>query len=891
MRRTLAIAWCDLRAFLLGPAGWLVPAMFLFASGLIFMQAVFRAGHPASMQAALGFNAIFLLMAGPAIVMGAICESRRQGTFQLLQASPASNAEIILGKWLGGLGVLLLVLMPTLIQVLLLEWYGRPDLGAVGAGYLGLVLLGAAVVASGILVSALVASQTVAFLLTCGSWVLISVILQIAIPNVLEPVWAIRMAAVDPLARLADFTLGLLDTASIGYFISLTVTLLVLSVLAIGGRRGFGSTLCGVLGIIALLVAFNVLLMMPMLRGHVDATKSRMYSLSPSTQTLIESLEDAWSVQVLLNEQAANPATVRQIDEVLRQFEEASPMITADRLDPTKGRDLSKWEVVLDRLRRIDREDAQRWEEAIEQGRSAFAGLLGLAELAAGPIRSVSAGAPQLNTSAAALALLAAEGHRILQQIDEVMTTDAGRPLPDRLAARLILQQLLSNWAIELETLASQLQGRDALLSAALRSASLFERSRELSMAADALARLPDLTSADMARHLESGEAAIVIGGEGARIIPITQLVPATFVTDEDGRIAFDQRFRGEQLIASAMRSLQEESPLHVVFVHAGDRSVLNSGAPDEDVAAVSSMLRASGMVVQEWQPHLQSEPPKTAEGHTAWIILPPVQRGRLEPESSEQVLLKAATELLVMNEPVMLNLFPSQWAAFGGSDPWVILARQAGATAMTDEVLLRAQGEEIQSAVELADFPESHPLAAAMHGQSLILPMATPLESTGDLVPLAMVEPAPGRWRSSDWRSLVSKDARLRRRAPTFEADLRLESPTPVILAGTSPSGGRVIVIGSGNWMRTRVADAAASAGGARIGLLHPGNHELAVSGAAWLAGADDRLARGALSQDLARLGRIPSRSREIWGWILLAGLPCVAMAMGTWVWFRRRY
>ena len=89
---------------------------------------------------------------------------------------------------------------------------------------------------------------------------------------------------------------------------------------------------------------------------------------------------------------------------------------------------------------------------------------------------------------------------------------------------------------------------------------------------------------------------------------------------------------------------------------------------------------------------------------------------------------------------------------------------------------------------------------------------------------------------------------------------------------------------------MRTRVADAATSAGGDRVALMHPGNHELAVAGAAWLAGLDDRLARGALSQEVARLGGISAGARLAWGWVLLAGLPVASLGTGIFMWFRRK-
>ena len=108
--------------------------------------------------------------------------------------------------------------------------------------------------------------------------------------------------------------------------------------------------------------------------------------------------------------------------------------------------------------------------------------------------------------------------------------------------------------------------------------------------------------------------------------------------------------------------------------------------------------------------------------------------------------------------------------------------------------------------------------------------------------------------------------------------------------VGGTSPYGGRILVIGSGNWMRTGVADAATNAGGDRIALVHPGNHELMVSGTSWLAGLDDRIARGALSQEVARLRSISSADRRFWGWMILGVLPGGALSLALVTWVRRR-
>jgi ABC-2 type transport system permease protein len=893
MNRSLTIAWRELRGFFLSPAGWIVPAIFLFGSGLVFMQAVFHAGHPATLRAVTGFNAIFLLIAAPAIVMGSICESRRRGTLALLQASPASSGEIVVGKWLGGLGVLLVLLVPTLLQVILLEWYGRPDLGAVASGYLGLLLLGSAVIASGLLASSLVGSQAVAFLVTCIGWVLVSVVLELGLPRLLPPTWHFMLAPTDPLQRLSDFTLGLVDTANISYFILLTAGLLVATAVVIRIGQRAAASIVGLLGVAVLIVGLNIVFLQPMFRWHVDATKSRTYSLSPRTEKMLETLEGPWRISVLLAEADADQAILRQVDEVLDQFTVASPGLVAQRIDPTRPESLVAWESILADLRAQDAAAAAQWQSAIDHGMEVFDSLIAFAQQAVGPIREASGS--DRASGLAAMTVLAAQGHRITEQVREMCQPGPQRPLPEWAAARQVLQQVLSQWAAELDGLARVLHSLDATLPSAANVNSIRSEAAKLALAADRLARLTPLASSDHGRALLGGEAAIVIGPSGARVIPRSQLVPGKFTAETSGRIAFDQRFRGEQLIAAAMRSIINKAVPRVVFVHGGDDSVLAAGKPDTDVSGVASMLQAAGWTVQEWQPHVATTPAEWEVGPTAWIVLPAVRRDGIERSSSDAALLRAARALLASGEGVMLNLFPSPSAAMGQVDPWASLASELGIEPDTGAVLLREvsrPGAEMppEAAMELNDFRAKHPVAAALHGQSLILPLAIPLQTNDEAIAIGVLPGSSDLWLEENWRPLVSADQRLRRRLPTFDDATVVGADSTLVASRELPGGGRAIVVGSGSWMRTRVADAATAAGGDRVSLVHPGNHELMMAGAAWLAGLDEQIARGALSQEVARIRSISPTARASWGWVLLAGLPLGSLLLGLLTWIRRR-
>ncbi len=104
----------------------------------------------------------------PAITMRSIAEERRTGTIELLFTRPISDFEIIFAKYLAGLTLLVISLIPTIVYVISIYYLGKPvgsiDLGATVTSYIGLILLGSAFVSIGIFASALTNSQIVAFI-------------------------------------------------------------------------------------------------------------------------------------------------------------------------------------------------------------------------------------------------------------------------------------------------------------------------------------------------------------------------------------------------------------------------------------------------------------------------------------------------------------------------------------------------------------------------------------------------------------------------------------------------------------------------------------------------------------------------------------------------------
>lgn len=234
--QVLVIASRELRAYFLSPAGYIIIALFLMVTGGVFYFGAFASGEIASMRPVFGMGTWLLAFIAPAVTMRLISEELRLGTMEMLMTCPVREVEVVLGKFFGAMGLLLLMLLPTAIFVLALEMYGRPDYGELLCGYLGLLLAGTAYLASGVLASTLTSSQPVAFLLALFFWLALGIGAKI-VPGHIGEEWVGVVFAIDPDVRLRDFTIGLIDTSNVVYFLSFAAVFLALAVVSLQARR------------------------------------------------------------------------------------------------------------------------------------------------------------------------------------------------------------------------------------------------------------------------------------------------------------------------------------------------------------------------------------------------------------------------------------------------------------------------------------------------------------------------------------------------------------------------------------------------------------------------------------------------------------------------------
>jgi ABC-2 type transport system permease protein len=239
MRAALAIARRELASYFQSPAGWIIIALMLLLTGVIFALVVLVPGRPASMRAFFDASGWLLLPVIPAISMRLFAEEMRTGTIEPLVTSPVHTAWLVVGKYLGAVLFFLAMLAPTLLLPLVLWQFSdpRPDPGPIIAGYVCLLLLGTLYLALGLLASSCTSNATLAFMVTLFL-ILGLLLVGTAAQTPWLPAWTRTLAeAISTRSRVADFARGVIDTAHVVYFLAASGVLLLGSVAVLSARR------------------------------------------------------------------------------------------------------------------------------------------------------------------------------------------------------------------------------------------------------------------------------------------------------------------------------------------------------------------------------------------------------------------------------------------------------------------------------------------------------------------------------------------------------------------------------------------------------------------------------------------------------------------------------
>ena len=229
MRRVLAITYRETRAYFVSPIAYVIALVFVSLTGYFFVDAMSASAFPeATVEPYVGRATFILALLCPLLTMRLLAEERKLGTLELLMTSPVQDWEVIIGKFVGALVVVMSAIALTSVYVGLLFLYGNPDPGPIVTAYIGLVLFAGAALAVGLFTSSLTSNQIIAAVLSYGILALLSVI-HLAAEHV-GGAPATLLRELSMVVHFEDFLRGVLDLRHVAYYVSVMVVLLYLTI-------------------------------------------------------------------------------------------------------------------------------------------------------------------------------------------------------------------------------------------------------------------------------------------------------------------------------------------------------------------------------------------------------------------------------------------------------------------------------------------------------------------------------------------------------------------------------------------------------------------------------------------------------------------------------------
>lgn len=245
-----AIAGRELRSLFLSPLAWAILAVVQLILAYVFLVQVevYLEWQPrlAAIEGAPGITevvvapvlrtaAVVLLLIVPLLTMRLVSEERRARTLPLLLSAPVSMTEIVLGKYMGLMAFLaLMVALVALMPVSLLVG-GRLDWGLFAAGVLGLLLVVASFAAAGLFLSAVTDQPTVAAVSTFGLLLLLWILDWAGSAGVEGASGVFRYLSV--LTHYDSLLKGVFDTRDVAYYLLFCLAFLVLAIRRLDAER------------------------------------------------------------------------------------------------------------------------------------------------------------------------------------------------------------------------------------------------------------------------------------------------------------------------------------------------------------------------------------------------------------------------------------------------------------------------------------------------------------------------------------------------------------------------------------------------------------------------------------------------------------------------------
>jgi ABC-2 type transport system permease protein len=348
MRQILSIVRKELAGYFGSPLALIFLGAFLAVELFVFFNVeTFFARNIADIRPLFQWMPVLLIFLLAALTMRQWSEEQRSGTLEILLTMPMRLVSLVLGKFIGVMGMILIALALTLPLPITVSLLGNLDWGPVFGGYLAAILMASAYAAIGLFVSSRTDNQIVALLSTVmlgGVFYLVGTraVTDFFGSPVSDILWAIGTGS-----RFESIQRGVIDLRDLVYYLSLAAFFLTLNVLSLDSQRwsqkpvGAAQMYRQRVMLTSVLLLLNLAVMnvwlFPMEGLRLDLTAQKEYSLSPVTRELVSNLQEPLLIRAYISAKThplLAPLAPR-VKDMLREYEIVSHgKIKAEVIDP-----------------------------------------------------------------------------------------------------------------------------------------------------------------------------------------------------------------------------------------------------------------------------------------------------------------------------------------------------------------------------------------------------------------------------------------------------------------------------------------------------------------------------------------------------------------------------
>lgn len=216
MRKIWVIALKELQIYFKSPMAYIILVVTTTVFNGFFF-AIIEENKEATLRDMFKVMEFLFVFIIPLLTMKSFAEERTSGTMEFLMTTPTTNRALVLGKYVGSLMFLGVVMLPVTIYYGIIEFYGYPDRGAVLSGCFGIFLEGALFTAIGLLASAWASSQTVAAI--SAYLIIFMLYFSIALMKYFTGCWEKVVRYAGTWSHLENLAAGLITAGDVIYYV------------------------------------------------------------------------------------------------------------------------------------------------------------------------------------------------------------------------------------------------------------------------------------------------------------------------------------------------------------------------------------------------------------------------------------------------------------------------------------------------------------------------------------------------------------------------------------------------------------------------------------------------------------------------------------------------